>query len=326
MVKPFFRAGFITALCSVCAIALQSQLLAETKQYLLIGHPRDDGPGEIVQRHVERLEYSAFDLLLLGGDYTWRGTGTRETVAYLDAVFDLSAPGTLAALGNHDTSKKVYFTDVTGRSTYYSLVTNGVTFVVLDTTNDSQNIVGEELQMLSDTINALPANEHLVVVHHHLIWLSGYAPLAHLKGSPLIGASSANLSGLNFYDDVYPLLVTAKNKGGDVLCLAGDRTGTETEEFFIDHTTVDGVRFIGAGLKEELTPTLRTVVVLHHDLETGTLVPEFKHLSDLARVPDEPMVINEVHYNPSPEDGAGHAFIELLNRGVEPYEVRAPVL
>lgn len=105
----------------------------------------------------------------LGGDLTWQGTGTRKTVDYLDAVFDLSSPSTLAVLGNHDTSHKDYFTDVTGRPRYYAVETNDVMFVLLDTTDDGQNILGAELQMLTDTINALPDNSHLVIVHHHII-------------------------------------------------------------------------------------------------------------------------------------------------------------
>lgn len=74
----------------------------------------------------------------------------------------------------------------------------------------------------------------------------------------------------------------------EVICLAGDRTGTDTEEFFIDHSTAEGVRFIGAGLKEELAPELRTVVVLEHDQTAGTLTPVFRHLADLPTLPEIP--------------------------------------
>jgi hypothetical protein len=160
-----------------------------------------------------------------------------------------------------------------------------------------------------------------VIVHHHIVWLADYPPLADLRGSPLIAASSANLSGLNFYDDVYPLLLQARARGVGVLCLAGDRTGSDTEEFFIDHTTVDGVRFVAAGLRETLTPGLRTVVVLDHDIEAGTLTCHLKHLTDLPRIPDEPLVINELHYDPPPEQGDDRSFIELFNRGDVPYDL-----
>ncbi len=294
---------------------------AVTNQYLFLGHPRSDWPGEIVQRDVERIDFAAYDLLLLGGDYTWSGTGTRATVDYLDAVLNLSAPTTLAALGNHDTSHKDYFTDVTGRPRYYAFETNGVTFVVLDTTDDSRNILGGELQMLTNTINAIPPNSQLVIVHHHIIWLADYSPLAHLQGSPLLAASSANLSGLNFFEVVYPLLLQARAKGVEVLCLAGDRTGSTTEEFFIDHTTVEGVRFVAAGLQDGLPANLRTVVVLEHEVTGGTLTCNFKHLADLPRIPDEPLIINELHYDPPPEQGNDWSFIEFLNRSSEPYDL-----
>ncbi|MGJ8696286.1 MAG: lamin tail domain-containing protein [Verrucomicrobiaceae bacterium] len=292
-----------------------------THQYLFMGHPRDDEPGEIVQQLVERIDYSAYNLLLLGGDYTWRGTGTRATVDYLEEIFTLSSPNTLTAFGNHDTHNKSYLTDKTGRSAFYAHTENNIAFVVLDTTANSQNITGTQLTFLEDAIDSLTTETHLVLVHHHLIWLSDYAPLAHLQGSPKIGASSNNLSGKNFHSTVYPYLVQAQNNGIDVICLAGDRTGTDTEEFFIDHTTTDGVRFIGAGLKEELTPTLRTVVVLEHDLPNGTLTPVFQHLSDLPTIPDEPVVISEVHYNPAPAQGNDHSFIEFYNRGTQPYDL-----
>jgi hypothetical protein len=81
------------------------------------------------------------------------------------------------------------------------------------------------------------------------------------------------------------------------------------------------VRFIGAGFKEELPPGLRTAVVLEHDVEAGTLTCHFKHLADLPRIPDEPLVINELHYDPPPEQGNNWSFIELYNRGTEPYDL-----
>lgn len=295
---------------------------AVPQQYLFIGHPRSDTPGEIVQREVERIDYSAFDLLLLGGDYTLNGTGTRQTVSYLDAIFDFASPATLAALGNHDTANKSYFTEATGRPRFYAQVLNGITFVVLDTTDDSRNILGAELQMLSGAIAAMPANSHLVIIHHHIIWLTDNAiNCEHYGDNNFIAASSSTLSGLNFYSAVYPLLLQARAKGCAVTCLAGDRTGSSTEEYYIDHTTAEGVRLIAAGLQDTLNPALRTVVVLDHDLEAGSLIYHFKHLTDLPKIPDEPLVINELHYNPSATQGDDTAFIELFNRGVEAYDL-----
>ncbi|MDP6522575.1 MAG: lamin tail domain-containing protein [Kiritimatiellia bacterium] len=300
---------------------------ADTNRYLFVGHPRDDGPGQIVQREVERIDYSQYGILMLGGDYTPSGTGSRDTVAYLDAIFDLGSSNVLAALGNHDTSHRSYFTDVTLRPAYYAYTTNNVTFVVLDTTDDSQNIEDEELQMLEDTVNnSLSNSTHLVLIHHHIIWMADYPPLSHLIGDRRIGASSKNLNNLNFYDDVYPLLVQARSNGVEVICLAGDRTGygernapEDHEEFHIEHTTSNGVHYLAAGRKEDIPANLRTVIELTHDTDTDTIGWEFLILTNLPRIPDEPVVVTELHYDPNPDNST--AFIELMNRGTEPYDV-----
>lgn len=260
----------------------------KTHRYLFIGHPRDNGPVEHVQPEVLAVDYSQFDLLLLGGDYTVRTTRLSGTVDYIDGIFNLSSPTTLAALGNHDLHNVNYFTDATERPRFYTQEFNDVTFVVLDTTDNDHNVTAEELQMLEDTIDNLTDSTHLVIVHHHLIWLADYAPLAHHIGSAKIGSSSNNLKNLNFHSEAYPLLLEAVEKGVEVICLAGDRTGTDTEEFFINHTTAEGVRFIAAGIKAELAPELRTIVVLEHDQTAGTLIPVFQHLSDLPTQPEVP--------------------------------------
>lgn len=306
---------------------------AQTNHYLFVGHPRDDnpdffGPGQIVQREVERVDYGQYDLLMLGGDYTWQGTTDDRTVSYLDAVFSLHSANVLAALGNHDTQSKTRFTNTTGRPTYYAFKTNNITFVVLDTTNDGQDIEGGELQMLEDTVNSLSNSTHLVLIHHHIIWMADYPPLAHLYNSPKIGASSHRLTNLNFYDEVYPLLLQAQSNGVEVICVAGDRTGAADrgepatyEEFYIDHTTSNGIHFLAAGLKEELPAAMRTVIEWEHNIATGELTWQFVHLTDLPTIPDEPIVISELHYDPPTPPGNDWSFVELYNRGDTPYDL-----
>lgn len=310
---------------SLLLFAVASTAGAVTNQYLFVSHTRADGPGEIVQREVERIDFSRYELLMMAGDYTWSTTSSRFTVNYLNVLFGLGHPSVLAALGNHDTSNKSYFTDVTGRPAYYTSQTNGITFVVLDTTDDGRDILGGELQMLQDTVNALSNATHLVLVHHHIIWMADYAPLAYLHGDERIGASSSSLSGLNFYDDVYPLLLQAVSNGVEVLCVAGDRTGSDLPgsygEFHIEHTTADGIHYLAAGLKEDLPANLRTAIEFEHDMDAGTLTWNFVALTDLPRIPDEPLVITELHYNPSPAQGNDTAFIELMNRGDQPYDL-----
>ena len=60
----------------LCAAALTAG--AATNQYLFISHPRADGPGDIVQREVERIDFSQYDLLMMAGDYAWSTTTSRS--------------------------------------------------------------------------------------------------------------------------------------------------------------------------------------------------------------------------------------------------------
>jgi hypothetical protein len=211
---------------------------------------------------------------------------------------------------------------VTGRPRYYHYEADDIAFIVLDTTENSQNITGGQLEFLTNAINGLAENiTHLVLISHHLVWLADYPPLAHLFGSGRIGGSSNRLAGLNFQSEVYPLLLQAKDAGVEVFCLAGDRTGINSTEFFIDHTTAEGVHFIAAGCQEEMLASLRNVVVLERDVEAGTLTYSFVHLSDLPRIPDETLMISEVHYDPGVAQGDEWAFVELYNWGSEPYDL-----
>ncbi|MDC0502635.1 lamin tail domain-containing protein [Verrucomicrobiales bacterium] len=305
---------------TVLGLSLTCCVAANTKRYLFLGHPRD-APGEVelVQREVERIDYSAYDLLLLGGDYTFQSTSSRESMDYLNAIFSLSEPTTLAVIGNHEGPNLPFFTDVTMRPRFYSYESDGITFVVLNTTDTGRNVLGGELEMLESVVETIESS-HLVLIHHHFVWLADYAPLAHLQGSPLIGTSSRNLSDLNFYDAVYPLLLDARNKGVEVLCLAGDRTGVRSAGLYIDHTTEDGIRYIGTGMQERMLPSLRYTVVLEHDIDEEILDYEFVPLSELPKIDDEPLVINEIYYDPHPDEG-NRTFIELFNRGTERYSL-----
>ena len=51
----------------------------------------------------------------------------------------------------------------------------------------------------------------------------------------------------NFYQDVYPLLVDAKDKGVAVICLAGD-IGVKIDQF--EYLTSDGIYFLASGIDD----------------------------------------------------------------------------
>jgi hypothetical protein len=72
---------------------------------------------------------------------------------------------------------------------------------------------------------------------------------------------------------------------------------------------------------EDAPANLRTAIEFEHDMGAGTLTWKFVPLADLPRIPDEPLVMTEIHYNPSAVQGDDTAFIELTNRGDQPYDL-----
>ena len=306
------RIARILALAAGLAAAAPAE--AAPLHYLFIGHMRsDDSSPQSVQRPVERLDFSRYDLLLGGGDYASDTTASTGTVAYLNRFLHLASPATLLSLGNHDTSHKSYFTNATARNSWYACQTNRIAFLVLDTTENTAKITGAQLQMVSNTVASLSNQTHLVLVHHHIIWLRGNPDLDYLMSSTNIAASTTALTTnqLNFYSAVYPLLLKAQSNGVQVICVAGDRTSYTN----IAYRTAEGVYLLATGLLSTAAPDEKCVIEFEHDVAAGTLTWRFTRLCDVPRVPDDDVVISEIHYDPAPAQGDDAAFVELYNRG-----------
>lgn len=308
---PILAAGLLLAAASS---------RASTFHYLFIGHPRsDDTSPQSVQRPVERLDFSRYDLLLGGGDYASSSSGSQATLNYLDRFLHLASPATMLAMGNHDTANRSLFTNATRRNSWYACQTNGIAFLVLDTTENTARITGAQLQLVSNTVAALSNQSHLVVLHHHIIWLRGNPDLDHLMSSTNIASSTTGLTTnqLNFYSAVYPLLMKAQSNGVQVVCVAGDRTSNTN----IDHRTAEGVYLLATGLLSTAPPDGKWVIEFEHDADAGTLTWQFPRLSDVPRVPDDDIVVSEIHYDPAPAQGNDAAFVELHNRGASPRDL-----
>ena len=64
--------------------------------YIHLAHTRMwDTIVQRVDPRVESLDLSDYDLILLGGDLTEESSKEKETLVYLDSIFDLDAPSTL---------------------------------------------------------------------------------------------------------------------------------------------------------------------------------------------------------------------------------------
>ena len=99
---------------------------------------------------VEEIDFSFFDMLLLGGDMALATSKDDTTMMHVDSVFHLDNASTLWALGNHDYSDLDRITNFTHKDAYFATHQNNITFLVLDTQDSLSNIIGDQLDFCSD--------------------------------------------------------------------------------------------------------------------------------------------------------------------------------
>ena len=87
------------------------------------------------------------------------------------------------------------------------------------------NIVNHQKDFLFEVLDTIQQSEHLIILHHKLIWMYGHDVLE----SQISSVSNADLGNCfncinpnNFYSDIYPKLVDIKIEGIQVYCIGGD--------------------------------------------------------------------------------------------------------
>jgi hypothetical protein len=261
--------------------ALKAQ--TDTIQYLFMGHPRsDDKDHQYVNKTVEKLDYSKFELLLLGGDLTWNTSGQISTLEYCDSIFHLGDTNTHLAIGNHDIDNIASLLSYTQKDRYYSFSRNNLTFIVLDTELTTPDVSGSQLDLIKAVADTIINSDYLMLIHHRILWMADNPDLAHLIDS--VAASSKNLGSSNFFDQVYPELQKVKNKGIPVYCIAGDRT-----DINIEYSIEDSIQFIASGMVGTFPDSNNFVVVFTHIPQEHILNYEFVPLSEMDTIAESPV-------------------------------------
>jgi hypothetical protein len=238
-----------------------------------VSHSRLTDNSEINAKATS-IDYSKFDLTILGGDMAYLSSYDIQTMSFLDNIFDLSANTTLWTLGNHDYSDTSLVRDYTDRNNFYSYHQNGITYLVLDTQMDTCNIVNAQLELVQSVTDTISASSHLMVLTHKLIWMVNH-PTLHDQ-IPFISNGhyepySYSLHDNNFYQDIYPKLIDVRNRGIEVICLAGD-LGLFANEF--EFTTQDDIHYIASGLNDASTSD--RYLILEHNITQRTLSWHYK--------------------------------------------------
>lgn len=253
-------------------------IIPETKNYICVSHTRTK-TNPLIDSMVERVDFSKFDMLLLGGDLAYLTSKDNYTMLHVDSIFDLENENTLWALGNHDYSDLDKIQEFTNRPPYYSFYNDGITFIVLDTQDSLSNIIGEQKDFFDRIVDTIKESSHLIILHHKLIWMYGNAylePQISSVSNAELGDCFYCINPNNFYTSIYPKLLEVKQKGIDVICIAGD-IGFQVKEF--EYITSDGIYFLASGI---YSGTIGNKVLLfHNDITNKKITWEYTLITEL---------------------------------------------
>lgn len=250
----------------------------QPEKILHISHTRTEEQGTISPK-VSSIDYSKYNAILLGGDLDVFTSESEENMRQWDDIFDFGSESTLWTLGNHDTSDRSLVEAFTGRPSFYAHTQNDITFLVLDTQENSSNITGGQLDLVQNVTDTISESDYLIVLTHKLLYLQGNPDLeVFLTEVPNGGPGDCGwcTNPNNFWEDIYPLLNEVQNRDINVVCIAGDLGKTENE---FDYLTPEGIRLMASGMsvdKEE-----NKVLVISRESDEKIRDFEFVNIEDL---------------------------------------------
>ena len=277
---------------------------APVKRYLFLGHPYSWHHPHKIDPRLEKLDYSSYDQIWLGGDVCSKTTEKASTLIYLDSIFDLKSEQLHWTIGNHDliNGKEERITQATNRPSFYTTWVDGICVMVLNTNlfwfydapppSKKCEEKAAQLAMIERVLDTLEEASHLIILHHHAI-------LNDLKKDTLgeiIKTFNINPlsirpgcdSTLELTPWLYPQLEKVQQKEIQVVLIGGD-FGMRAKEF--QYQTPEGVWLLGSGINNSVprsqVPDYVTsldpdkVLILEHQPATQRLKWSFVLLNDL---------------------------------------------
>lgn len=216
------------------------------RTYIYISHPRINA-NDVMYEKVYDIDFSRYDMRLIGGDLAQNTFKNREAVAHRDSIFNFKSPTTLWSVGNHDKTSSTMFYKTTLKNKYHAYQRDDVTFITLDSQDSLSSIVGKQKEFLFNVLDTVTTSSVLIMTHK-LIFMNGHEVL----DSQISKVCNANKGHCyychnpnNFYDEIYPRLIELRERGVQVVWVGGD-LGYKTSEF--EYVDINGVVFLGNGL------------------------------------------------------------------------------
>ncbi len=259
-------------------------------KFIFVPHPRsEDKVNQSVLPGIEKIDFSLYDMTLLGGDLTYYTSLSRTSMDYCDKLFSLKSPNTLWSFGNHDLNSRSLVQEYTGRPSFYTYYRGGITFLVLDTELNangfiSTTISGAQMNLLRTVSDSISKSGYLVVLHSRLMWMIGNDDFKTRIDS--VAESTRQMVSTNFYTAVFPLLQKVKAKGIPVICLGGDKSKID-----INYSPEDSIRFFASTMAPEFTDKQNQVMVFSYSKPDRMMGWRYVSLADIEKKTPEAITL-----------------------------------
>jgi len=292
----------------VCFISCRQE---NVQQFLFLGHIYAwNTDGKRVDPRVERIDFSEYDQIWLGGDVCGKTTEEETTIIYLDSLFDLADGRVHWALGNHDVKygNLPFITNRTLRPDFYADFSNKLALLVLNTDlfswpaeplkEDVCEAMQTQYELLRNIADTIQQASHLVILHHYGL-LTQSLTLEEIDPDTVFNFYHPEYwvrchPPGTFENAIYPLLKKIQARGVQVVLVSGD-FGMKKKEF--EFQTEDGIWFLGSGINNsggrEHLPLYVTsaapdkVLIFHYAPASQELSWQFVLLNELAGLPPE---------------------------------------
>lgn len=303
---PTYISRLIQICCGLCLFTACQQEAPVFKEYIFLGHPYQWGDSVRVDERLEKLDFSLYDQVWLGGDVSSKTTLKPSTIDYIDSLFDLGSDRLQWTLGNHDVmyGNLHLITERTGRNTFYTTYFDNICLLVLNTnlfymmpwgTPPQENCEEKQAQLdlIKTVTDTVKDAQHLVILHH-------FGLLNELKKDrkgQLMEVFNANLNHIrttcdstsDFTKTVYPWLEKVQKRGVQVSLIGGD-FGMKAKEFV--YKTNEGIYLVGSGINNSVNPEHAPeyvtnfdpdkVLIVRNNLSSGKIEWHYEVLNELV--------------------------------------------
>jgi hypothetical protein len=262
-------------------------------KFIFVPHPRSENrQQQSVLPAIEKIDFTKYDMILLGGDLTYYTSISRKSMDYCDSLFNLDSPNTLWTFGNHDTNNRALIKEYTGKESFYTYYRDSITFLVMDNELNSSGftssfISGDQLEMVKNVCDSISDSRFLVVLHSRLLWMIGNVDFSSRLDS--VAESTKQLDTTNFYQDIFPLLQKVKAKGIQVICLGGDKS-----KINIEYSPEDSITFFTSTMAPEFADNMNDVMIFSYSKAENIMSWQFVPLDKVEKNTQNPVSVIQI--------------------------------